>query len=120
MNRRLLKFRAWDPVSKRMYPEFYLFGETTCFDLISQWLMEATPEATSLMRINDAVIMQFTSLRDSKGKNIFEGDILKWHKGENNLSEVVFQNGSYFVKGINWGAYWYLADYNDKLRDAAK
>lgn len=76
MNRRLLKFRAWDPISKRMYPEFYLFGETTCFDLISQWLMEVTPEASSLMRMNDAVITQYTGLQDSKGKDIFDGDIV--------------------------------------------
>lgn len=89
MNSRLLKFRAWDPVSKRMYPEFYLFGETTCFDLISQWLMEATPEASSLMRMNDAVITQFTGLQDSKGKDIFDGDILQYQSHKPEFSKCI-------------------------------
>lgn len=89
MNRRLLKFRAWDTISKRMYPEFYLFGETTCFDLISQWLMEATPEASSLMRMNDAVITQFTGLQDSKGKDIFDGDILQYQSHEPQFSKCI-------------------------------
>lgn len=109
MNRSLLKFRAWDPISKRMYPEFYLFGETTCFDLISQWLMEATPEASSLMRMNDAVITQFTGLQDSKGKDIFDGDVIEgeFYDEDDRASrvtkyEVVFNNGAFNIASRNW------------------
>ena len=61
----------------------------------------------------DAVFQQYTGLKDKNGKDIYEGDILKWHEGENNLSEVIFQNGSFMVRGINWGAFWYLSDYCD-------
>ncbi len=57
------------------------------------------------------VIQQYTGLKDCNGKEIYEGDIVKWHEGENNLSEVIFQNGSFMVRGINWGAFWYLSDY---------
>jgi len=58
-------------------------------------------------------VQQYTGLKDKSGKEIYEGDILKWHEGENNLSEVIFQNGSFMVRGINWGAFWYLSDYCD-------
>lgn len=59
------------------------------------------------------IAQQFTGLYDKNGKEIYEGDILKWHEGDHELSEVVFQNGSFFVKGVNWGALWYIGDYND-------
>jgi len=109
MNHRLLKFRAWDPISKRMYPEFFLFGETTCFDLISQWLMEVTPKADRLLRLNDVVIMQFTGFKDLKGDDIFEGDILELCAPEDfdlHYAEVDFENGKYTLSGCADLAGW--------------
>ncbi len=69
--------------------------------------------ADGIVNESPYVIQQFTGLKDSNEKEIYEGDILKWHQGNNNLSEVIYENGSFFVKGINWGAYWYLGDYNN-------
>ena len=109
-NQRPLQFRAWDKLQGKFlypYPEaFNILGEVTCFDLIGEQLKEFTPEKTTLERLNDVIITQYTGLNDKNGKKIFEGDIVnvlniepsmdlldeeeKWEAGD---VEVVFDEG---------------------------
>jgi uncharacterized phage protein (TIGR01671 family) len=78
MNREI-KFRAWDKFTKKMVFEgFNVIGEVTCFNCIEQY-GDQHPNPiyeTSIARLNDFTLMQYTGLKDKNGKEIYEGDIV--------------------------------------------
>jgi hypothetical protein len=46
-------------------------------------------------------MMLFTGLQDSKGQDVYEGDIIKQNFYEVTIAEVIFSNGSYKLKKNN-------------------
>lgn len=104
MNREI-KFRAWDNLQNKFlfpYPDgFDILGETTCFDLIGQQLKAFTPNKTTLERLNDVEITQFTGLKDKNGKEIYEGDIVVY--GNDEPQEVVFKNQQFCISFEDYG-----------------
>lgn len=55
---------------------FHIIGETTVFDLVNQYRLE---------NLVDLEISQFTGLKDSTGKDIYEGDVYR--------SEIEYDHG---------------------------
>ena len=87
---REIKFRAWNPETKRMVD----LQEITPLALSESMNSELALQGMSglFLPFNDKwPLMQYTGLRDSKGKEIYEGDIvrLKWKDAGNHAKQTI-------------------------------
>jgi hypothetical protein len=92
---RKIKFRAWDSIIKKMIYDansdikIYLNGS------ISQHGSWVDPEV---------VVLQWTGLKDKKGKEIYEGDIILNEYGHK--CEIVWQVHGFYYTRKRWRLGW--------------
>lgn len=87
---RVLKFRAWDKIASMFCQVSWCVGIDNSGTL---YPVQTKPNT-------DIVLMQFTGLVDSKGVEIYEGDIVKY--GEWN-GEIKFNKGEFYCKFYGGG-----------------
>lgn len=96
---REIKFRAWDNKKNEM---IYFDMDDYAFDIDSEWGLGEIPGLKNNF-------MQLTGLLDKKGREIYEGDILKrgvdisrvsWNKEEASFNGVVWNDEKEIIGNI--------------------
>lgn len=97
MTTREIKFRAWDNLTEKyIVVGFSVIGEVTMFDAIDQYCGENKGDRkTTLERLSDIDLEQFTGLHDKNGVEIYDGDIYS-RSGNTYVIEMPNQWGGFY------------------------
>lgn len=92
---REIKFRAWDRIEEMF--------RVARLDMADVSLYKTLINGKAYDYWNDAMLMQYAGLKDSNGKDIYEGDIIKHKLGSKKT--VWFKNGAFVISHENSNVY---------------
>lgn len=106
------KFRAWDGAKKEMFKDTFAITESGQVVVVEQESVVSPPD---YVFVNHLVIMQSTGLKDKNGKEIFEGDVLFGHAGEDfwEIVEFDIEEGRWIRKDIWYNSKLGLSENNE-------
>lgn len=100
MNREI-KFRIWDIENKEMLEVQELDFEPTFY---GGRIAIRPDQYNDYFDTEDMILMQYTGLDDKNGKEIYEGDIVKYRDSRGqHIEKVIFDKGCFYA-GMHWGS----------------